>query len=195
MQRARTNVSCWVGPVPRCRLVNETSLLSDTIQATAASRDIPTTWKSVSAPGLSGCYLSDLENGRANPPDSDLQWASELLTTRSCSNSDVATCRLSGIVSKLISDVSRRVGERNRKGARERIVNVGFQNLVPAKTERRLFFGHFSHLVGDQNFSCLSSDVITSDPFRTLESCGVDSEVGNHPVTVTSVCNERAYRA
>nr|KAF7416709.1 hypothetical protein H0235_011240 [Vespula pensylvanica] len=29
-------------PVPRCRLVNETSLLSDTIQARAASRDIST---------------------------------------------------------------------------------------------------------------------------------------------------------
>lgn len=193
MQRARTNVSCWVGPVPRCRLVNETSLLSDTIQATAASRDIPTTWKSVSAPSLSGCYLSDLENGRANPR-SAINDRSELLTTRSF-NSDVTTCRLSGIVSKLISDVSRRVRERNRKGQRERIVNVGFQNLVPAETERRSFLGQFSYLVGDQNFSCLSPDVITSNPFRTLEFCGVDSEVGNHPVTVTSVCNERANRA
>lgn len=48
LQRARTNVSCWVGPVPRCRLVNETSLLSDTIQATAASRDIPTAEENVS---------------------------------------------------------------------------------------------------------------------------------------------------
>ena len=32
-----TNVSCRVGPVPRCRLVSETSLLSDTIEATAAT--------------------------------------------------------------------------------------------------------------------------------------------------------------
>jgi len=112
----------------------------------------------------SGCYLSDLENGRANPPDSDLQWASEFFTTLICSDSDVATCRFSGIVLKLISDVSRRA--RDRKGERERIVNVGFQNLVPAETEAVVLWAIPSP---SKRLKLLFPDVITPNSVCTFK--------------------------
>lgn len=117
----------------------------------------------------SGCYLSDLENGRANPPDRDFQWASELFATRASFNSDVTTCRLSGIVSKLISDVSRRAREKERerdeREERERFVNVGFHNLVPAETEAIVLRAILSPRKRFKLAPCFSSHIIIPDLF------------------------------